>query len=63
VFSPATSELTDREIDERLSGLFIESRRAFLSDPTYVVEIAEASGRMRERREYRKAHKVAETDT
>lgn len=50
VLSPASSELTDSEILTQYGSLFERAVSAFREDPTYVVEMAEASAKLQARR-------------
>lgn len=47
---PATSELTDSEIQSQYGLLMREAVSAFRDDPAYVVSMAEAAASLRSRR-------------
>lgn len=52
-FVPAQTELTDSEIVTRYGNLMQAAVSAFRSDPSYVVDMAEAAGSLLARRSTR----------
>ena len=50
VLIPAKQELTDSQILDRYSGLLKAAVSAFREDPSYIVEMAEASAKLQARR-------------
>lgn len=64
-FTAAEHELTDAEILDRYGALLSEAHEAFLSDSTYIVEIAEFGAKVKRRRqtkrEYRNRRRESDT--
>lgn len=57
-FIPAHTELTDSEIVDRYGSLMQAAVSAFRTDPTYVVDMAEAAGSLLARRKSRGQSRV-----